>query len=360
MRFKGQINQSVVLKSNIYINMIFIFVSLGMLLYLFSKNTAMNPDLECCDHLFYRAQAISWFDLKELNFLQIPENNRLNEVYNFYYYDRINTLTNQPPYVYRIFIPSLAGIIGKFLGINLSFYIINAISLFLILYLSMLITFRLTVSFIYSALSPLVLFMIPEFFNFYIYDYMLVDLPAIALFFGIVALIVYHKLNLAFWLSALIAPLVKETLLPLSLVVVIYMMLNNVKWRRYLIFCLVPFFVQALLRVLFQVKDEPQFAEIYQFSSVFTSPFSLLDSYGLMLILLLFIYSKKNQALLISLAPQFFFIIIITSSTVADGKRIWWTIAPFFILAYSNLVVYVKKIVKSFRQNMKSRSRTKV
>jgi Na+/H+-dicarboxylate symporter len=181
-----------------------------------------------------------------------------------------------------------------------------------------------------------------------------------ALFFGIVALIIYNKLNFAFWVSALIAPLVKETLLPLSLVVVIYMMLNNVKWIRYLIFCLIPIFVQAMLRVLFQVKDEPNLDEIYQFRSVFTSPFGLFDSYGLILILLLFIYSKKNQALLISLAPQFFFIVIITSSTMADGKRIWWTIAPFFILAYSNLVVNAIKIVKSFRQNMKSRSRTKV
>lgn len=360
MGIKGQINQSVVLKSNIFNNTIFILLSLGILFYLFSNRGVMNPDLYCCDHLFYRAQSISWFDLKEINLLQIPENNRLNEVYNFYYYDRINTLTNQPPYVYRIFIPSIAGVIGKFLGINLSFYIINAISLFLILYLSMLITFRLTVSFIYSVLSPLVLFMIPEFFNFYIFDYMLVDLPAIALFFGIVALMVYNKLNLAFWVSALIAPLVKETLLPLSLVVVIYMMLNNVKWRRYLIFCLIPIFVQAMLRVLFQVKDEPRLDEIYQFRSVITSPFSLFDSYGLMLILLLFIYSKKNQALLISLAPQFFFIIIITSSTVADGKRIWYTIAPFFILAYSNVVVIVKNVVKSFQQNMKSRFRTKV
>lgn len=331
-----------------------------MLLYLFSKNSAMNPELECCDHLFYRAQAISWFDLEELNFLRIPENNRLNEVYESYYYDSINTLTNQPPYVYRIFIPSIAGMIGKVLEINLSFYIINTISLFLILYLSMHITFKLTKSFISSILSPLVLFMIPGFFHFYIFDYMLVDLPAIALFFGIVVLLVYNKFRLAFWVSALIAPLVRETLLPLSLVVVIYMVLNNVKWIRYLIFCSIPVFVQVMLRVLFQVKDEPHIHEIYQFSSVFTSPFSLYDSFGPILIILLFIYSKKNQQLLISLIPQFLFMVVITSSSVADGKRIWWTIAPFFILAYSNMVEIVKNVVKIFRQNMNSRFRTKV
>jgi len=360
VEFVSQIKQSFILKRTIFNNSIFVMISLGMGLYLFSKNSAMNPDLECCDHLFYRAQSISWFNLKELNFLQIPENNRLNEVYNFYYYDKINTLTNQPPYVYRIVIPSIAGVIGKVLGINLSFYIINAISLFLILYLSTLITYRLTLSFIPSLLSPLVLFMIPELFNFYIYDYMLVDLPAIALFFGIVLLIVNSKLKFAFWLSALIAPLVKETLLPLSLVVVIYMVLNNVNWRRYLFFCIIPIFAQILLRVFFQVKDEPRINEVYQFSSVFTSPLSLFDSFGLILILLLFCYSKKNRKLLISFIPQIIFILIITSSTVADGKRIWWTIAPVFILAYSNTVDIVKNLVKIFQKNMNSGLRTKL
>jgi hypothetical protein len=348
------------MKRNILDNTIFILISLGMLLYLFSINSAMNPDLECCDHLFYRAQAISWFDLNELNFLQIPENNRLNDVYDFYYYDRINTLTNQPPYVYRVIIPSIAGVMGKVLGINISFYIINAVSLFFILYLSMLITYKLTKSSIFSLLSPFVLFMIPEFFDFYIYDYMLVDLPAIALFFGIVTLIIINKLKFAFWVSALIAPLVKETLLPLSLVVVVFMIFKKVKWRPYIIFCLIPFFAQAMLRVLFQVKDEPQINEIYQFSSAFTSLISLFDSFGWILFLLLFSYSKKNQKLLISLIPQVIFILIITSSTVADGKRIWWTIAPVFILAYSNLVAIVKNLVKSYWPNMKLRFRTKV
>lgn len=358
MEFKNPINQSTFIKK-IYRNTTFIIISLGLVLYLFSKNSAMNPDSECCDHLFYRAQAVSWFDLRELNFLQIPENNRLNEVYDFYYYDRINKLTNQPPYVYRIFIPTIAGVIGKVLEINLSFYVINTISIFLVFFLSMLITFRLTKSFIGSALSSLVLLMIPDFFKFYVFDYMLVDLPAIALFIGIVALLVYNKLELAFWVSALIAPLVKETLLPLSIVVVIYILLNNIKWGRYLIFCSIPVFVQVLLRLLFQVKDEPNIREIYQFSSVYTSPARLYDSFGMLLIILLFIYSKKNQKLLVSLIPQFLFLIVLTSSNIADGKRIWWTIAPLIILAYSNMVDIVKNMGATFLQYMNSRFRTK-
>jgi hypothetical protein len=300
--------------------------------------------------LFYRAQAVSWFNLKELNYLQIPENNRLNEVYNFYFYDRRNTLTNQPPYVYRIIVPSIAGVLGKISGINLSFYIINSISLFLILYLSILISHRLTKSFTFSLLSPLVLILIPEFFYFYIFDYMLADSLAIAVFFGVVALLVHNKYKFAFWISALLAPLVKETLLPLSLVVVVYMLLNNIEWKKYLFYCLIPVFGQLIIRILFQVKDEPSFSEIYQFSSILTSPKSLADSYGLLIILFLFVYSRKTQKLFISLVPQLIFILITTSSDMVDGKRIWWTIAPLLILSYCNGVDIVRRLPKTLWQ----------
>jgi len=325
-----------------YYNILFIFYALIIVFLLINNIDSMNPDLVCCDHLFYRAQAVSWLNLNELQYLKIPESNRLNEVYNFYYYDRVNALTNQPPYVYRIFIPLLAGIIGKIVGINLAFFIINAVSLFVIISCSSLITFYLTKSKLASLLAPLLLILVPEFLSFYIFDYMLVDLPAIAVFFLVTLLLITKNMTLAFWVSAILAPLIKETLLPLTLVVLIFMALHRFAWRKYLIFSIIPIIIQILLRLNFQVKDEPEIQEIYQFDSILTSPKGLFESFNILLLFFIFSYSKINRNLFLSLLPQFMFIFVITSSSVADGKRIWWTITPILILAYCNLINKVK------------------
>jgi hypothetical protein len=63
-------------------------------------------------------------------------------------------------------------------------------------------------------------------------------------------------------------------------------------------------------------------------------------------LLFIFSYSKKNRNLFMSLLPQFMFIFVITSSSVADGKRIWWTITPILILAYCNLYNLVKPLFR--------------
>jgi hypothetical protein len=325
-------------------NMLFIIYSLIIAFLLVNNIDSMNPDLICCDHLFYRAQAVSWLNLNELQYLKIPEGNRLNEVYDFYYYDRVNTLTNQPPYVYRIFIPLLAGIIGKMVEINLAFFIINVVSLIVIISCSSVITFCLTKSKLASLLAPVLLMLVPEFLSFYIFDYMLVDLPAIAVFFLVTLLLIKKNMNLAFWVSAIVAPLIKETLLPLTLVVLIFMALHRLPWRRYLIFSIIPIVIQILLRLNFQVKDEPEIQEIYQLDSILTAPKSLFDGFNLLILLFIFSYSKMNRNLFLSLLPQFIFIFMITSSSAADGKRIWWTITPLLILAYCNLFNKVKSL----------------
>lgn len=326
---------------------IFFIIYSSIIVFLLLRNIeSMNPDLVCCDHLFYRAQAVSWFNLNEFQYLSIPENNRLNEVYDFYYYDRVNALTNQPPYVYRIFIPLLAGMIGTIVGINQAFFIINIVSLLAILSCSCIITYYSTMSKLLSLITPILLILVPEFLSFYIFDYMLVDLPAIATFFLVTLLLITKKMTLAFWISAIVAPLVKETLLPLTIVVLIYMVLQKFAWRKYLLFSTIPVLIQALLRLSIQVKDEPEIQEIYQFDSIWTAPKSLFESFSLLLLLFIFSYSKKNRNLFMSLLPQFMFIFVITSSSVADGKRIWWTITPILILAYCNLYNLVKPLFR--------------
>ena len=323
---------------------LFIIYSSFIVFLLINNTDSMNPDLVCCDHLFYRAQAVSWLNLNELQYLKIPENNRLNEVYDFYYYDPANNLTNQPPYVYRIFIPLLAGIIGKIVGINLAFFIINVISLFVIISCSSIITFYLTKSKLASLLAPVLLTLVPEFLSFYIFDYMLVDLPAIAVFFLVTLYLITKKMTLAFWVSAIVAPLIKETLLPLTLVVLIFMALHKFAWRKYLLFSVIPLLIQVLLRLGFQVKDQPEIQEIFQFDSILNAPRGIFDSFNLLLLLFIFSYSKINRNLFLALLPQFMFIFVITSSSVADGKRIWWTITPLLILAYCNLFNKVKSL----------------
>lgn len=305
----------------------------------FNKITPMNPDIECCDHLFYRAQSVAWFNLNDKQYLNVPSGNRLEEVYEYFFYKKENALTNQPPYVYRVTIPIFAGLLGKIININDSYRIINAILISFLIFGSSLLVLRITNSLLYSSISLLFFVLQKDFLQFYFYDFMLVDIASIFIFTYFIYFIILKKYNIAIFLGSVLGSLTKETLifLGLTLSLILY---KNLKKTYLLAIAFFPIFIQIILRNYFYIPSPPKLSEIYIFETALKPIIDIISAFGIISFFILGLLLSR-QLILIGL-PTFILIFIINSSEVADGKRIWYTIIPLIFIGYASIVEKLK------------------
>jgi hypothetical protein len=294
----------------------------------------MDPNLVCCDHLFYRAQAVAWTGIDAPYALEVPPRSGLNEVYEFYLYERENGLTNQPPYSYRILVPLIAGILSLIFRfeIDLSFFIVNALSLFGFALASGLSVWTLTRSRSASIAAVFASIGLPAVGLMYAYDYMLVDVTSLTVVATVLFLIARNQILAALLIAAFIGPLVKETLVALALCVVVYSVLTGSSRLVYWILGLVPLVLQGLLRLVIEVPSPPSIGQLFAPGDPYLFLMSAAASFAIVSFLVLGMFMPMNRQLAVSFLPLFVFLAVVTSSTTSDGARIWLTFWPIVLV----------------------------
>lgn len=292
----------------------------------------VDADAECCDHLFYRAQSVEWLGLDEPGALSIPAGNRLEQVYDDYYYDRANGLTRQPPYVYRVAVPVLAGTIGKLTGIDRAYRIIHFMVLAAIAFLSGFTVLVLSEDALTPALSAtLAVLAIPQMARSFADNYMIVD-PASVMIVSLVLLLTVRRDFLAASLvAAIVAPLVKETLVPMALSVALAAWMSNQARREYWVLALVPFGIQLLLRRLMSVATPPSFAELFVLGDPYLGVMTFTAAFAPVIFLVVGLGERSMRHWILAFLPLALMLLIVTTSAIADGPRIWMTFWPVLL-----------------------------
>ncbi len=289
-----------------------------------------DPDIYCCDHLYYRGQAEFWSGLGAANMGDISQANRFWGVIENKetYYQLANGLTAQPPYVFRPLVPLLAGFLGHIVGINASFYIITLISLFSLSYLSGLAVLKLSKSLWLSLSVAVGVILLPDISGGYLYNYMLVDVASFALVALVLYLVITRHWISAGVVSAVAAPLTKETLVTLALTVAIAAFLSGVRSRWLWVLPVIPILIQGVLRLSLTIPSPPPFNELYIPGDQIRPAVTLMLSFVAVSFLFYGLFSQKVRLTLIAFTPLFLLLVVITSSSAADSPRIWLTVWP--------------------------------
>lgn len=182
------------------------------------RNPPMNPDAECCDHLFYRSMAYNFFDVTRPNLNSPPPDSRLFDAAAQPYYAQWSKpedwLNRQPPFVYRPLTPLLARTIGGLVGdnINLGFYFVSFVSLVLSCFLLALIIYALSSNMVLTVAAAVTFSQIVPVFAQNLWDFMLTDGAAfLFMLLGIYLLIIRRER--LFLLVTFVGMLNKETVL---------------------------------------------------------------------------------------------------------------------------------------------------
>lgn len=289
-----------------------------------------DPDIYCCDHLYYRGQAEYWSGLGAANVGDIPAANRFWGVIanQETYYQLSNGLTAQPPYVFRPLVPLLAGFLGHIFGINASFYIITLISLVSLGYLCGLAVLKLSESIWLSVSVAVGVILLPEISGGYLYNYMLVDVTSFALVALVLYLVVTRHWISAGVVSAIAAPLTKETLVTLALAVAIAAFLFGVRSRWLWVLPAIPILIQGALRLSLTIPSPPPLTELFIPGDQIRPAVTLMVSFVAVSFLFYGLLSQKVRLTLIAFSPLFLLLVVITSSSAADSPRIWLTVWP--------------------------------
>jgi len=292
----------------------------------------MDPEAECCDHLFYRAQSVVWLGLDEPAALSIPAGNRLEMVYDEYYYDRANGLTRQPPYVYRVAVPAAAGALGKLTGIDLAYRILHWVVLVSIALLSGLAVLSLSGGTTVPALGATILVLVnPQMARSFADNYMVVD-PASIMIVGLVLLLTLRRdFFAASLVAALVAPLVKETLVPLALSVAVAAWISGRPRRVYWVLAVVPLALYAFVRSVMSVADRPGISEMFVLEDPYLGLLSFTAAFAPVILLLVGLIERSMRPWAVSFLPLAVGLLVITTSAIADGPRIWMNFWPVLV-----------------------------
>lgn len=304
-----------------------------------------DPDLYCCDHLYYRGQAQSWSGLGAVNLSEIPLENRFwgviaNEET---YYQLSNGLTAQPPYVFRPLVPLLAGLLGHLVGINVAFYLVTAISLLLLGYFSGLAVSKLSGSIGLGIAVAMGALLFPEVGRAFFYNYMLVDAASLAVVAAVLYLIVTRRWMAASIVAAIIAPLTKETLVTLALTVTIAAFLSGVRNRWLWVLPVFPILVQGALRISLNVPSPPPLNELFILGGQTRPAETMVAAFVGVSFLFYGLVSQRIRLTFVSFTPVIALLVVITSSSAADSPRIWLTIWPVvLVLGAVGLYMFLK------------------
>ena len=295
---------------------------------------AFDPETFCCDHLFYRAQAVEWMGLDNPNYLVIPPGNPAIEIYNDGYWDSANGLTNQPPYVYRPGVPIAAGLLGHLTGVDAGFRILNAFGLFVLSLFAGLAVASMSKRLSAALVAAVLVVVHPQMISF-VYNYMMVDTATLAVVAVTLYLMVTNRLVAAAGIAAVIGPLVRETLVPLALVVAIYALIRGRSRLILWILAAVGPVIQLMLRLLIPVPAPPGLGEIFNadFGPAygFQAATSFILAFGVASVLAVGVIARSSRLLLVAFSPLVGLLLIVNSSQVTDGLRVWMALWPVII-----------------------------
>lgn len=296
---------------------------------------AFNPETFCCDHLFYRAQAVQWAGLDEPSYLVIPPGNSAVEGYGAGYWNEANGLTSQPPYVFRPAVPMLAGLLGNLFGVDAAFRILNAVGLFALSFFTGLAVNALSRRLSAALLASVLAVVHPQMISF-VYNYMMVDTATLAVVAVTIYLMAKKRFTAAALLAGLVGPLVRETLVPLALVVAIYALLKGQSRLILWLLAAIGPAVQLLLRMAIPVPAPPGLGEIFDadFGPAygFQGATSFILAFGVASVLAVGIIARSSRLLLISFSPLIVLLLIVNSSQVTDGLRVWMALWPVILV----------------------------
>lgn len=296
---------------------------------------AFDPETFCCDHLFYRAQAVEWMSLDNPNYLSIPPGNSAITGYDAGYWNAANGLTSQPPYVYRPGVPLVAGLLGHILGVNAGFQILNAVGLFVLSLFTGLAVASLSRRLTAALVAAVLVVVHPQMISF-VYNYMMVDTATLAVVAVTLYLMVSNRLVAAATVATVIGPLVRETLVSLALVVAIYALVRGRSRVILWILAAVGPLIQLLLRLFIPVPAPPGLGEIFNadFGPAygFQAATSFILAFGVASVLAVGVIARSSRVLLVVFGPLIGLLLLVNSSQVTDGLRVWMALWPVIIV----------------------------
>lgn len=307
------------------------FVSAFAVFMIFTPNKPLDPGATWNDHVFYWGQANHWLSLEQPLTLDLDTSALLYKFQHTYYYDAANGVSEQPPYVYRPLVPLLAGVLGKFMPLGWAFLAITAASLLVTGFSCGWAVYRLSGRISAASLAIITVLWVPG-VGYFTQFFALVDPASLAVVSVCLALLSSNRIKWALLLAVIVGPLVKETLLPLGLVVVLWAFITGTKVRWWWCVALMPFFIQAALRLVIHVPSPPALGEMFVIGHPVLAIHTFLDAFAVVLVLVFGMLNQKVRPLVVATLPLVGWLIVINSSTVAAGSRIWLTYLPVLVV----------------------------
>ena len=308
----------------------FVLASLAATAVMFAAYPPIDPGSGWNDHYFYWGQADAWFNLNQPLQLQPDVQSLLDKYRVEYYYEAANGASQQPPYIYRVGVPLLAGMLGLAMPLQFAFLLI-AISSFVALGTASAVTVQhLTRSFPLGLLAAVVSITIPGLAT-YTRFFAMVDTAAIAGGAVVLSLVVLRRYKTALVIAAIVLPLLKETSAGVALFVAVAMWLEGDKGFTKWLLGFLPLLTLGALRLLLVVPAPPGISELYVGGSPFESGHSFIEAFGMTFPLLIGLGSSRMRAYVFALLPILGVLIVVNSSVVAAGERIWLTLWPFIV-----------------------------
>lgn len=291
-----------------------------------------DPDSACCDHLFYRAQAVEWLGLDVPGALEVPPQSGLADAYSNFFYEPVNGLAGQPPHVYRIFTPFITGVVGLVLPINAAFYWVNAVSLLVLSAASAWAVFHLTRLLLPALAASVLAVWLPSLGPAFAKNYMLVDSTAIALISVVILLAVKRQWLPALLISVVIAPLTRENLVSLALFVALAARFSGVRKWWYWPLAAVPALIVLSVRLAIPVVAPAPTSILFTYEDPYQSVQGLFIAFGAVVPLLLGIFYKSVRTWFVASLPVLLLLLVLNTSVVAREPRLWLTYWPFLLI----------------------------
>jgi len=289
----------------------------------------VDPATVWGDHIFYWSQATNWWGLDQSLLLTEQVQFRLNLLREDYYYDSANGLDGQPPYIYRVFIPLLAGFLGHFLDLGMVFRALSLASLLGIAFLGGLAVLRLSRSFWPAVLVAGMIPWIPGLARLVSLP-PLVDLEAILAVSASLFFLVTRRFSTAIVIAAA-APFIKETLLALPLSVAFCSYLLHERRKSIWVIAGVSTTSYGLFRFLLPVIEAPSVSELFVLGNPFAGTYTFINVFSGMPLILLGLVAANVRPLVLGYSPLFLSIYLINSSEIAAADRIWLTVSPLVV-----------------------------
>lgn len=294
-----------------------------------------DPSATWGDHYWYWTQANGWLGVGEPLVLQSQAQAYLDSLYGTVSYaDRANDPAFQPPYVYRPLVSIAAGSLGHITGIKGAFLLLAVLSALALSFFAGLAVLKFTGSLMFAVLAACIALWLPtDDMKYIIVNFASVDIEALAVVAGVVALLAFRKFTAAIIVAAVAAPLIRETLLPLAFCVAIYALLNGQRKVLLYVMAVLPLIIFGLLRALVPVAAPMPLSDIVEFGNPLAALYLFIDAFGIMYLLVVGMFSLGARVREMSIAffPFAVFLFVVLSSVLSVSRH-WLVFWPVILI----------------------------